>query len=208
MFCTFLWIFFVVCILCLPLLYCLLCYLQSCDHLLEKGLPICSLACDVFLCLCHFPIWCPGSGVELNSIDFCSLLFSILCSVLIYIKFNTQNKLSHHRDTSFYGIPKRLPRWHALMYGPVKHSFHPHPAVAFSQGQSYQLSPHMNGPENKHSSSQAKGTKSILFYTKWTLCPWVTGLRIKLSHFHQANHTSSHHTGMSLKIIIHFKCAY
>ena len=21
-----------------------------------------SLVCEVFLCYCHFPIWCPGSG--------------------------------------------------------------------------------------------------------------------------------------------------
>ena len=28
-----------------------------------------ALLCVMFLCFCHFPIWCPGSGVVLDSID-------------------------------------------------------------------------------------------------------------------------------------------
>ena len=24
------------------------------------------LVCDVFLCFCHFPMWCPGSGVAFD----------------------------------------------------------------------------------------------------------------------------------------------
>ena len=35
----------------------------------EKGWPLCSPVCDVFLCFCHFPMWCPGSGVVLDCID-------------------------------------------------------------------------------------------------------------------------------------------
>ena len=31
---------------------------------------LCSLVCDVLLCLCHFPMWCPGSSVVLDCIDF------------------------------------------------------------------------------------------------------------------------------------------
>ena len=27
------------------------------------------LVCDVFLCFCHFPIWCPRSGDVLDVID-------------------------------------------------------------------------------------------------------------------------------------------
>ena len=42
---------------------------QSCDHLLGKGWSLGSLVCGVFLCLCHFPIQCPGSGVVLGCID-------------------------------------------------------------------------------------------------------------------------------------------
>ena len=28
-----------------------------------KSWPLGSLVDDVFLCFCHFPMWCPGSGV-------------------------------------------------------------------------------------------------------------------------------------------------
>ena len=34
------------------------------DDLLDL-LPV----CDVFLCFCHFPIWCSGSGVVFDCID-------------------------------------------------------------------------------------------------------------------------------------------
>ena len=47
----------------------LVCSLQPCGHLLGKGCPLCSLVCDVFLCLCHFPMMCPESGVVLDCID-------------------------------------------------------------------------------------------------------------------------------------------
>ena len=45
------------------------CSSQPCGHLLGKGWPLGSLVCDVLLCLCHFPVWCPGSGVVLDYID-------------------------------------------------------------------------------------------------------------------------------------------
>ena len=31
--------------------------------------PLGSLVCDVFLCFCHFPMWCTGSGAVLECID-------------------------------------------------------------------------------------------------------------------------------------------
>ena len=31
-----------------------------------KDYPLGSLVCDVFLRFCHFPIWCPWSGVGLG----------------------------------------------------------------------------------------------------------------------------------------------
>ena len=34
-----------------------------------KGLNFGSLVCCVFLCLCHFSIWCSGSGKVLGCID-------------------------------------------------------------------------------------------------------------------------------------------
>ena len=48
--------------------FCYFCFvfvnsLQPCGHLLGKGRPLGSLIYDVLLWFCHFPIWCPGSGV-------------------------------------------------------------------------------------------------------------------------------------------------
>ena len=48
---------------CLAILSCL------CGHLLGKGLILGSSVCDVFLCIFHFPIRYPGSGVVLDCID-------------------------------------------------------------------------------------------------------------------------------------------
>ena len=59
-----LWILFV--ILCLSC--CLICSLQPRGHLLGKSWPLGSLVCDVFLCFCHFSMWCPGSDVVLDCI--------------------------------------------------------------------------------------------------------------------------------------------
>ena len=44
--------------------------LQPVDHRLGKGW---ALVWDVFLCFCHFPMSCPGSGVVLDRIDSWSL---------------------------------------------------------------------------------------------------------------------------------------
>ena len=40
-----------------------------------------SLVYGVFLCICHFPIWCPGSGVVFDCIDSWSLPSSLLCII-------------------------------------------------------------------------------------------------------------------------------
>ena len=48
----------------------IVCSLQPCGHLMRNGWPLGSLVCDVFLCFCHFPMWCSGSGVVLDCIDF------------------------------------------------------------------------------------------------------------------------------------------
>ena len=34
-----------------------------------KDLPLGSLVCEVLLCFCQFPMWCPGSDVVLECID-------------------------------------------------------------------------------------------------------------------------------------------
>ena len=43
-----------------------------------RGLTSWLLVCDVFLCFCHFTMWCPGSGVVLDCIDSGSLPSSLL----------------------------------------------------------------------------------------------------------------------------------
>ena len=45
-----------------------------------KGWPLGSLVCDVFLCFCHFPIWCSGSGVVFDCIDSWSLPSFLDCN--------------------------------------------------------------------------------------------------------------------------------
>ena len=46
----------------------LVCSLQSCDHLLGKGLPLGSLLkCVIFLCF--VTVWCPWPCVVLDRID-------------------------------------------------------------------------------------------------------------------------------------------
>ena len=34
-----------------------------------KDWPLGSLVCEVLLCFCQFPMWCPESGVVLDCID-------------------------------------------------------------------------------------------------------------------------------------------
>ena len=43
--------------------------MQPCGHLLSKDCPFDSLECDVFLCYCNFPIWCPESGEVFDCMD-------------------------------------------------------------------------------------------------------------------------------------------
>ena len=59
-----LWILFVIYVLCLTC--CFVCSLPSCGHLLGKGYPLGTIVCDVFLCVCHFPMRCSGPGVVLD----------------------------------------------------------------------------------------------------------------------------------------------
>ena len=56
--------------------YCLVCSLQPCGQLTSW------LTCiDAFMCFCHFPIWCLGSGVLFDWIpDLCLFLyFDVSC---------------------------------------------------------------------------------------------------------------------------------
>ena len=53
-----LWIFYVICVSCLSVMLC--CLFLAADHL--------ALVCDVLLCICHFPMQCPGSGVVIDCI--------------------------------------------------------------------------------------------------------------------------------------------
>ena len=85
---------FVICVSCLSLLYCLVCSLQPCGHLLGKNWSLGFLVADVFLCVCHFPIWCPGSGVvlDLSIPDLCHLPYSLIFAFfLTYIEKTKKN---------------------------------------------------------------------------------------------------------------------
>ena len=73
-----LWILFVICVSCLS--WWLVCSLQPCGHLLGKGWPLGSFVWCL-LVFCHFPIWCPGSGVVFD----CYILIPDIC-LLHYFK--------------------------------------------------------------------------------------------------------------------------
>ena len=45
---------FAMCVSCLSLSYCLVCFIQPCSHLLGKGWPRGYLVYDILLCFCHF----------------------------------------------------------------------------------------------------------------------------------------------------------
>ena len=49
-------------------------HLQPCGQLLGKGWPLSSLVCYVLFSFCHFPIWCPGSGI-VSIPDLCLLTY-------------------------------------------------------------------------------------------------------------------------------------
>ena len=47
-----------------------------------KDRPLGSLVCEVLLCFCQFPMWCPGSGVVLYCIDSWSLHSHLLSYIM------------------------------------------------------------------------------------------------------------------------------
>ena len=47
-----------------------------------KDCPLGSLLCEVLLCFCQFPMWCPGSGVLLDCIDSRSLHAHLLSYIM------------------------------------------------------------------------------------------------------------------------------
>ena len=59
-----LWVPFVICVSCLIVIVSCL-FTEALWSPAGKG----SLVCDVFLCFCHFLIWCPESGVVFDCID-------------------------------------------------------------------------------------------------------------------------------------------
>ena len=60
------------------MLYCLVGFLQPCDHLLGKDLPLGSLVCDVSLCFVTFPYGVSGKVWVLSVLipDLCLLFFT------------------------------------------------------------------------------------------------------------------------------------
>ena len=53
------------------------------------GLPLGSLVCAVFLCFCHFPMWCSVSGVVLDCIEpnLCLLHYFVILTNIRYDLF-------------------------------------------------------------------------------------------------------------------------
>ena len=52
-------VLFAICVSCLSLFYCLVCFLQPCDHLLGNGRPLGCLVCDVSCVFVTFPYGVP-----------------------------------------------------------------------------------------------------------------------------------------------------
>ena len=77
------WIIFVIWVSCLLCFF--VCWLKPCGHMLGKGSFLGSLVCDILLCFCYFPMWCPGSGVVLDCIDSWFLPFSLFSNHAKYI---------------------------------------------------------------------------------------------------------------------------
>ena len=65
---------------------CDVCFLQP----VRKGLTSWLSVCDVSLCFCHFPVWCPRSGVVLDCIDSWSFLS-------LQVSYFARNHDSTHR---------------------------------------------------------------------------------------------------------------
>ena len=85
----FLFVIYVSCLSC-----CLVCSSQPYGHLLGKGWPLGFLVCDVFLCFCHFPMWCPGTGVVLDCIDSRFLPSSLLCLAQTELNYKLEREMS------------------------------------------------------------------------------------------------------------------
>ena len=63
---------------------------QGCDSFIDPlsfGFRVCLLAliCYVNLCICHFPMWYPWSGVVLNCIDCWFLPILLLCDIVTFV---------------------------------------------------------------------------------------------------------------------------
>ena len=60
-----------------------------------------ALVCDVLLCVCHFPMWYPGSGVVLDCIDSWSLP-----SFLLFLVDHTFIWFAHFIDNLYHVLPQ------------------------------------------------------------------------------------------------------
>ena len=70
--------------------YCLVCSLQPCDHLLGKADLLALFYVMFSFFFCHFPIWCPGSGVVRDCINSCLCLLLYFVGQLVLL----QSKIS------------------------------------------------------------------------------------------------------------------
>ena len=77
-----------------------------------KDWPLGSVECEVLLCFCQFPMWCPGSVVVLDCIDSRSLhshLLSCIMGVCVRTIFSLLVVWPEYKCMS-----KRMPRYHTI----------------------------------------------------------------------------------------------
>ena len=117
------WCFFCGCVcVCLSLTFVMSVYFSPCGRLLEKGWPLDSLVCDIFLRFRHVSIWCPGSGAVLDCIDIfrifafsyfvCSLW---LCGFWIILTILNQNLNSFELCHFLFKIYGKTLLWHSAI---------------------------------------------------------------------------------------------
>ena len=76
------------CYLCFVFVFQSYCHVVTCW---ERADLLADLYVIMFLCFCHFPIWCPGLGAVLDCINSWSLPSLLLLCLLLITKLRNRN---------------------------------------------------------------------------------------------------------------------